>query len=349
MYKKIWFARLTGFILDGTDRDPERRDVDIGIVGVISEIPVGTTSRLLATFTLENCSVRGPKSKAGAKRKTEKKTFNVSVSAHVDDVEIATAEDIAASAASSVEPPTKAARKDGDEAVGVFKKYPFLKSEENKNSPPEIAEDWEKHHVLYQPLADCSDIKAKAALAMIAMKQAKQLTSEDILITHRQGRKIEVWTLVPFKAGKLVLTPYTTEIKDRYWTMGRSTSLKSTSVPKGKNLAIDGRLYSKVPQGTGDKAGEAEQKASFSLYWAIERTQSKAEANLSLEYASVKIAMQVEMAHGQTPKGDNKDDALHVPYLVNAKEVPAKTRLVTFDDRQLQRIAASSTKEYAIV
>ena len=59
------------------------------------------------------------------------------------------------------------------------------------------------------------EAKAKAVIAMLAMNSAKPLTSTDILIAH-SGKKIELWSLVAWKAGGLVLTPYTAEVKDRY-------------------------------------------------------------------------------------------------------------------------------------
>ena len=139
-----------------------------------------------------------------------------------------------------------------------------------------------------------------------------------------------MWTLVPWKAGKLVITPYTTEVKDRYWTLGRS-ALVRCDLPKGKHLALDGRLASKAPA-----VSSGSPLQTFSIFWAIDRTTAKADANLTLEYAKVNLNIGVEFPKGR--KRSQTDSTIEVPYLVNPKEIPAHTRLIAIDDVQLQKL-----------
>ena len=73
------------------------------------------------------------------------------------------------------------------------------------------------------------------------------------------------------------------EVKDRYWTLGRSVLLQcSEAAMSKKHIAIDGRLHAKI---VDDKPP--------SLFWLIERTTDLKIANLSCEYAhsEIKVAM----------------------------------------------------------
>ena len=256
--------------------------------------------------------------------------MEVALKAHVNDVQL-----VVAKAAPAEEPPKKEGGKTSGagSAHATHRKYPFLQRE--GQDAPDIIEEWDARQALHGKFAtegEMPEAKAKAVLAMLAMNSAKPLTSTDILIARR-GKKIELWSLVAWKAGELVLAPYTAEVKDRYWTLGRSALLKYP-LQQGKHLALDGRLASKIPSADTDQ--------SFSLFWAVERTQSKIEANLVLEYAKATVDVMLEMPSGKkkVEMAQREGHVMEIPYLVNAKAIAPKTRLVALDDLTLHKVAS---------
>ena len=154
--------------------DAPRRDIKPAIIGTITEVPLGATQRLTATFRLEDVSARSSN--------TKRKTLEVAVLAHVDDV-------ILASAKQAEEPAKKEAKTKGgeDSAKGeVGRKYPFLQQEGDDD--PEVVVGWETQQSLHGKFAsegDMAEAKAKAVLAMLAMTPAKNLTPKEILIARR--------------------------------------------------------------------------------------------------------------------------------------------------------------------
>ena len=98
-------------------------------------------------------------------------------------------------------------------------------------------------------------------------------------------------------------------------------------------MALDGRLASKVSGGGKDD----QKRQPFSMFWVIPRTQNKAEANLALEYAKCTIGVGIEFAGSKDTK--KEESAIEIPYLVNQKDIPAKTRLVGMDDLALAKIS----------
>ena len=149
----------------------------------------------------------------------------------------------------------------------------------------------------------------------------------------REGKTLAVWTLIEFKKGKLQLFPNTTEIKDRYCTQGRACLTKTDNLAKGKNLALDGRLASKVPEGQV----EADQVKPFSLFWVIPRTIEKASSNLVLEYAKCTCDIKVTVGAGSKRNFENSE-SMDIPYLCNPKDIAAGTKLAALDDLALHKI-----------
>ena len=135
------------------------------------------------------------------------------------------------------------------------------------------------------------------------------------------------------KAGRLIITPYSTEVKDRYWTLGRSALVRTAALPKGKNMALDGRLASKVSGGGKDD----QKRQPFSMFWVIPRTQNKAEANLALEYAKCTIGVGIEFAGSKDTTQEQSE--IGMPYFVNKKDVHAKSCFVGMDDLALAKIS----------
>ena len=221
--------RCTGFVVDAKDDDVSQKDVNPGL----TDVPVGSTSRVTITF-LTDLQVKG---------KAKRKSVEVALKAHVNDVQL-----VVAKAAPAKGTPKKEAKKTlgAGSADATHRKYPSL--QQGRQDAPDIFEEWDARQTLHGKCAtdgEMPEAKAKAVLAMLAMNSAKPLTSTDILIARR-GKKIELWSLVAWKAGELVLTSCTAEIKNRYWTLSRS-ALPKHPLQQDTHLALDGRLAGKIP------------------------------------------------------------------------------------------------------
>ena len=140
--------------------------------------------------------------------------------------------------------------------------------------------------------------------------------------------------MVDFRKHELVLVPFSTEIKDKYWTTGKSVSVHQKTV-KCKTLALDGRLLHKPPE--EDKA------KTFSIFWTVPRVQKKSEANLLLEWSEVPISTRVKLPfRGKCEAGPMSGD-IKVPVLINPEKIPKFTQLFALDDLALRKLAKDST------
>ena len=228
-----------------------------------------------------------------------------------------------------------------DEKSTLLKKYVFL--EDNDKGTPTLINKWQTKQVeddKHSKDQFMSDLRSAAMLACSAMQQTP-LTTNDILIIRRElasqpmKKVIEIWTLQKFKKYTLVLTPYKCEIKERYWTLGRSVLIKNEEMNKSKkHLALDGRLTSRVP----DDDGKDKDK-TFNLFFAIERSEDKSKCNLKLKWTTTSITTDVGPVVGNKRKFDNVTQVLEMPYLINETDIPEHTKLIAEDDVQLHKIA----------
>ena len=106
-----------------------------------------------------------------------------------------------------------------------------------------------------------------------------------------------------------------------------------TISPNGKHLALDGRLASKLSL---DSSSSSSAKTRFSLFWLIEQTAKKADANLVLEYAKANFDIKVELGKKQSKQSHS---AVEMPYLTNPSDMAAHTRLVALQDSKIQKIS----------
>ena len=118
---------------------------------------------------------------------------------------------------------------------------------------------------------------------------------------------VEVWTRRCFAANEIILAPCTSEIKDRYWTYSKAVMVnlpRSTSrALGGKTLALDGRLRANFVEARQQNLGCPQQDAQFgSLFFAIERTTEKDQANLFLQYATMPLTSSVTLPNGKKNK-----------------------------------------------
>ena len=126
---------------------------------------------------------------------------------------------------------------------------------------------------------------ATASMAMLSSTVPTYSAQSDLLVVERNnGLMREVWTRRDFKKHELIFAPVSSVIKDHYWTRGRSVLLKGGSKlhPSHKHFVMEQQRMTTVP--AGPAAGAGSDDYTFSLFWAVERTNDKSEANLVLEY-----------------------------------------------------------------
>ena len=311
--------RITGsFVNKGKEL---RKDVPMNAVGTIKDVPIDDSRRVNATFraTVRHGDLAG-------------KDVGVDVSVSVDDLQMETSTPGQPTMTASGKTPKKSAGADG-----VFTTYPFLRRA-GCEEVPIVYGNWGKRQSLLPYESAFKESRARTELCMQIMhSKAEQKQGPAELLIARRGKRVEVWTLVKFKKFKLEFFPYTTEIKDKYWTHGKSNLIETPkSYPRGKHVVIDGRLASKLP--------EDDQKM-LCLFWVIDRTQTKDEANLHIYHATTSIDIKVQLSTGSKrtfSQMSGEDANVKVPYLSNPVDIDAHTLLVALDDANLVKAASTA-------
>ena len=220
-------------------------------------------------------------------------------------------------------------------------KFAFLKVAADVSDNPEVVLDWEASCFKGGRCAVTQKTAVAKSIVVLALDllntQCPQLTSDDVVVVRR-GRNIEVWTMVAFPKNKLILVPFSTEVKDKYWTYGKSASVKSNLLTV-KTLALDGRLHHRPPA----TATPGEDRI-FSLFWAIGRTTQKKEANLALEWIDVDVKVSTTLPNKRSYKAEDDKSVVQVPILVNPDKIAAHTLLVAIDDVALHKVMAEQSK-----
>ena len=161
----------------------------------------------------------------------------------------------------------------------------------------EVVEKWEKHAVSRQHIVKEREIQMYKSLLMLGvdacLRKNAHFTSEDLCLCVRDN-KPEVWTLKDFNKNTLIITPFSTEVKDRYWTYNKSV-LCTTGLSQ-KKLCLDGRLWGRHPPPTV-KAEKADTPGSesFSIFWCVGQTEFKKDANLVIEKAELDFRLKIPM------------------------------------------------------
>ena len=152
-----------------------------------------------------------------------------------------------------------------------------------------------------------------------------------------------MWTNRNFAPHTLILAPSTTEIKDSYWTKGRSVMVnlpKTLDKPlQGKHLALDDRRRNKFLEAKEANLGDlAKEETHGDIFFAIERTLEHSKANLVLSYVEMPLQSSLTLPNGKKLKISLDSSYLpDVPLLTNPAEIPAKTRLIAQDGMALKK------------
>ena len=130
-------------------------------------------------------------------------------------------------------------------------------------------------------------LKHQHSTARFAMRlvpdSTDNYTSNDLTMVKR-GNVFEVWTARDFPANTLILAPECLEIKDKYWTQGRSAMTRNGSShhPENKQIVLDGRLRSSPSE-----------VRPCSVFFVVSRSMQTEECNLNMDYTSLEISAKV--------------------------------------------------------
>ena len=307
-------VKLSQWRITGVARDNARCDVSVGRNGIVDSVDQ-ESHRCTVVF---ECSSSSSSKKSDVRASVAFENLELVVVAAADPAPEAKGKAKAKSAAG----------KDGkpQEPEWLRKAYPDDES-------LEVIEGWEQHTFQGGRSAAAQQTvvaKSKVTLAIdLLNSQYPSVKSSEIAVVRR-GKSVEVWTLVPFAKGKLVVVPFSTEIKDKYWSYGKSASIKTDLISK-KTLALDGRLHHRPP------AGKDEERV-FSVFWAIGRTTVAKQANLTLEWVDVHVGVEIVLPNKRKLEADASNTEVKVPILINLEKVPAHTLLTALDDVGLHKV-----------
>ena len=188
---------------------------------------------------------------------------------------------------------------------------------------------------------------ASVTMMRLALEELPPLDNDDLLVCEREIRNPrlggatsvrEVWTKKAFQPGALCLAPVTSSLMDRLWTAKRAASIDVPaagpfSYPKKRTLAMDGRLD-----------GDIGVEGSGNIFWTIQRTEDRRQANLILEQVEVSLSCRVNLPRRKRTCTMWAADELPCPrFLVNPLKIEQHTRLVALEDK-IVRAAADKDK-----
>ena len=134
----------------------------------------------------------------------------------------------------------------------------------------------------------------------------------------------------------MVIFPDASEIKDRYWTVAKSTICHGAEEihPQRKSLAIDGRLR-----------GVPEDGKPYSIFFVIERVPEENEPNLVQCYAEVKMHLKIDIpltATGKVKSETAEPPMPRMPYITNPKKIEAGSKLTVAIDAEIEKLAKAA-------
>jgi hypothetical protein len=239
------------------------------------------------------------------------------------------------------------------------------------SEPSDVIVDktWSKYISDRDSTQECWFLKARSAVCLDALMHSLSHPGDlDFIICHRKNSKgiylTEVWTSRRFEAFEIALAPASCEIKDRLYTSANAAMIQvplrgEGSHLEGKLLAQDGRGRSSI-----SSPGTIETDPQMgSIFWVIERTSNKKDANLVLESVSFNIKIDVNFeAHNKQPSKKRKTskssesqpgdasqewstlETPQLPILVNPEAIEKHSKLLAIEDARLA-MAAKKQKE----
>ena len=236
-----------------------------------------------------------------------------------------------------------------EEEPDVPKEYDFL-IKEGESSKITIQHQWPSLLADADDLIKASWVKARIGVFLSVLHQTlPSYDTSDLIICQRANDKgiwrTEVWTAREFAPGDLMLAPYTSQMKDTHLT---SFAHVQVGLPKCgwgasklEGVALDGRSRNSIQ--AKDSLGDGIEKTG-SLFWMVQRTTEKTEANLFQEPLTIKGNFAVGGGSKKLKLTLEWDSANMptIPILSNKKVLKEHVQLVAFEVPKIDPKASAS-------
>ena len=136
----------------------------------------------------------------------------------------------------------------------------------------------------------------------------------------------------------MILVPFSTDIKERYWTYNKA-AICTTDLP-GKHIVIDGKTFSKVASASSSDGTPTD--TSFSPFWLVERTTDKKAANMCIHQIPLQCSLSATLPDKKTVDMDTMD--CNIPVLVNEKKIDEHTKLMALEDAELLKASQAAAQ-----
>ena len=211
----------------------------------------------------------------------------------------------------------------------LFTTYPFLKELDN-DSEIEVVDDSDNCLMHRDVSVQSMNIRSHIMCTVNTISELVRCGDNSILIV-KQNNAYQLWTLVDFKAGSLVLVPETTELKPRFYTVGEGRSVVCKNVT---DPSMDKRPF--VMDGRARAAPHS--KSSCALFWMVERTDENKKVNLVAKQAQTSIKTTVVIGDKTYEQACGHSQMPGIPVLVNEKKISKHTRLFAKTDSEVQQL-----------
>ena len=218
-----------------------------------------------------------------------------------------------------------------------------------------LLEGWSGLQTTHSDACDMFKLKSEAFFVMGLLQEhvPPLIENDDVILVHRANatgaKRTEVWTTRRFEAHELVAVPWSTEIKDRFYTHNAAASIhrqyKRADSTSHRVLALDGRNLGHLEHADPEKHVPG---ASGVIFWAIQRTTERSKANLILRHCGVvpnDSRMRLSLSMGSKTIKFTGKLSPQVPVLTNPRPILEHTLLLALDDPVVSRQREADKKD----
>ena len=204
-----------------------------------------------------------------------------------------------------------------------------------------IVKNWDDRLMANDPEFKAEYVKAQIKFVVENVCACVNTYGPDDLLIVKRDSTFEVWTLKAFKPGELVFVPETSEIKPRFYTVGRSVIARNTADPtfnKGSRpFVIDGRVR-------GNPAPDS--KTAFSLFWLVQRVGADApDVNMVVKHVTCNIQASIKLGDRNMPCTWPATSLPEIPVMTNVGKLAKHTRLIVSEDQDVKALFEQQHKE----
>ena len=175
-------------------------------------------------------------------------------------------------------------------------------------------------------------------------------TDQDLAVVHRKNSKgvwtDELWTRKDFKAGELILAPFSSALKESHFTKDAHAALALPKSGRGahpypadkkSSYALDGRGRGQLAK----KGSIDDEEHLGNLFWLVSRNAKPSQCNMHFEPITWEYKVEMTLPFQKRRKLDSVSwksrDLPTISVLVNKKDIPSRSKLVAFETVKNQK------------